>query len=257
MAFQPFDSTDEHSAAAARAFEGAKDPFAAAAQPLPPPAADQQAHEAGKPELLRKPSFEGPAPPSPPQVLAKKPSFGEEETADTVPVEQAQTLGQLCVGKLHGECLMRISLRTMLTKSWKLCFWVFDSPDVLMCFREAQHYFDFHKNPYFDPAQRKYITKRRVQLAANFITSPITRKPYGTTTASKLGFGSHAHILYHFTLEEISDLGRTPVLRFAAQEQADLEQLRFAINKRIHKHRVDLVERKRAALQSQAERHGY
>lgn len=264
-AFQPFDSSDSTAVVPAGAFDEGTDLFAAG---------DEAPAQAGKPELLRAPSFDKTRPTapaaeekasapsdaeSPPMKSARKPSMEEPDDSlpPPIPVNMCTTVDQLCVGKLNGSCLMRISWRTMLTKSWKTCFWVFEQPDLLLIFREQRHFFDYHKNPFLDEAQLKYITKKRVALAANHRCTPITRKPYGTTAASKIGLGSNAQILYHFTLEELSDLGPLAQVRFASLDNEPLETLRFAINKRIHIHRVDLVNRQKLFLDQQAEAFGY
>ena len=64
---------------------------------------------------------------------------------------------------------MRISWRTLIFKAWKDCFWVFDKPDLLLVFREPQHYFDYYKNPFLDGGAREYIIKKEVKLAANYM----------------------------------------------------------------------------------------
>jgi len=78
------------------------------------------------------------------------------------------SLGQLLLGKLHGECLARVSARTLMMKEWKPCFWVFDHPGLLLVFRERQHYLDYAANPYLSKAEKEYTVKKRLELGPNF-----------------------------------------------------------------------------------------
>jgi len=136
----------------------------------------------------------------------------------------------LLVGKMHGECLSRISARTMLTKTWKPCFWVFDSRDVLLVFRERQHYREYCMNPFLDDDTRSYLQKKRIELAANYRCTPVTRKPYG--------HGENVQMLYHFTIEEIRDYGAVPILKFADRELQVLEDIRKGIHTVVYEARV-------------------
>lgn len=136
----------------------------------------------------------------------------------------------LLVDKAHGECLSRISTRTMITKAWKPCFWVFDTPNVFIIFRERQHYREYCMNPFLDDATRTYLQKKRVELGAHYRCTPVTRKPYGS--------GDGVRMLYHFTIEEIRDYGAVPIIKLADRELDVLEEIRKHIHAVVYEARV-------------------
>jgi len=147
-----------------------------------------------------------------------------------VPAEQL-TLARLIYGRNHGQCLARASLRTLLVKRWKPCFWIFDKPNVLLVFRERFHYLDYHANPYLDDTEREYTVKKRIVLSPNHMCSPVTQKNYGL--ASK-------RVLYHFKVEEQKDYGPAVLIKFGADELSLLEDLHDMISSKIDEMKAEL-----------------
>lgn len=172
-------------------------------------------------------------------VRVRKPSFDEAEEVESelgqaqpfkmtskqplIPPERL-TLARLIYARNHGECLARVSLRTLLAKAWKPCFWVFDKPNVLLVFRERSHYLDYHANPYLEEHEREYMIKKRIVLGANQMCSPVTQKNYSVTSQ---------RMLYHFTVEEQRDYGPAVLVKFGAEEFSVLEDLRGSISSKI------------------------
>jgi hypothetical protein len=157
----------------------------------------------------------------------QQPSVQQPSVQQQYQAQQQQapkTLARLLAGKLHGECLARISMRTLLAKEWKPCFWVFDAPNVLLVFRERAHYLDYHANPYLTAAETDFLVKKRVVLAANLTAYPITQKAYGLFASTQT---------YTFKVEEQRDYGPATVVKFGAPAMSMLEDLRAAINDQI------------------------
>jgi len=189
---------------------------------------------------LRKPSFDAAdgaaaVPPNPP---AQQPAYQSPPQPYQPPVQppvvqqqyQAQqqdtptTLARMLSGKLHGECLARISMRTLLVKEWKPCFWVFHKPNELLVLRKREDYLDFNVNPYLTAEEKEFLVKKRVNINANVTAYPINQKDYGL-------FAS-AHT-YNFKVEEQRDYGPAILIKFGAPSMSMLEDLRAAINDQI------------------------
>jgi hypothetical protein len=202
---------------------------------------------------LRKPSFEGSSPPSPfstgtgkvpgtHDVRRSLPGTFETSTILANPLTLSglllgkvfMTLVRFCptnnnapssMGQTHGECLSRVSMRSLLMNDWKPCFWVFDEPTLLLVFREKPHYLEYRSNPFLDEETRGYLVKKRISLAHNFACHPITNKAEGI-------FSSPSQV-YHFTVEEAMDYGPSTVIKFGSSQLSVLEDLRMLISQKI------------------------
>jgi len=107
---------------------------------------------------------------------------------------------------VEGECLSRISLRTLIVKDWKPVFWVFMSKGVLGLYRSKD---DYRYNPHGKGM------KKRIIINYNHTCTEISRKEYR-------GYG----YLDHFTLEEQMDYGPSTVAKFAGHNRASVQKLR-------------------------------
>jgi hypothetical protein len=107
--------------------------------------------------------------------------------------------------KPDGECLARISKRTLLVKAWKTTYFIFELPDLLLLYRSRD---DRIYNP------RGSMIKKRIEIKHNHTLSPLTRKFY-----KDYGY------LWHFTMEEQMDYGPSVIAKFAYQDKRPLEEL--------------------------------
>ncbi|CAM9178747.1 unnamed protein product, partial [Phaeothamnion confervicola] len=107
--------------------------------------------------------------------------------------------------KPDGECLARISVRTLLVKKWKPTYFIFELPDLLLLYRSRD---DYLYNP------KGTMIKKRIELKYNHTLTQLKRKVYKDT-----GY------LWHFTLEEQLDYGPSVVAKFAHHEKRPLEDV--------------------------------
>ena len=148
-------------------------------------------------------------------------------TNESVRVENpTATLATLLCGKVHGECLARVSARTITFKVWKEIFWVFEQQNVVLLFRQRADYLDYHSNPFLSEQEREYLVKKKIKLEGNLRCLPMSRKKYRRQTQ-----------LYCFALEAVHDYGPIMVAKFGALQSDILEDLRFLINQKIQKMR--------------------
>lgn len=122
----------------------------------------------------------------------------------------------------EGMCLARISARSMLTKDWKVAFWVIED-DMLWLYRSRDDYYYHAKGK---------LAKKSLAITSHHRCTPINPKEYKN-------FG----ILHHFTLEEMSDTNdskATAVCRFAVMpaNAKSLAVLRAKLNRVITDARV-------------------
>jgi hypothetical protein len=69
--------------------------------------------------------------------------------------------------KPNGECLCRISYKSILTHDWKPCVWVLEASNVLHVFRDKNEYYAFHQNPYLDEASRNFLLRAKIELTGD------------------------------------------------------------------------------------------
>ncbi|CAM9716581.1 unnamed protein product [Chrysoparadoxa australica] len=114
--------------------------------------------------------------------------------------------GQRSTGdKPDGECLARISVRTLLVKRWKPIYFIFELPDLLLLYRSRD---DYIYNP------KGTMIKKRIELKHNHTLTQLKRKVY-----KDYGY------LWHFTVEEQLDYGPSVVVKFAHHERRPLEEV--------------------------------
>ena len=212
--FDPFDDTDE----GVISFEGDK---------VWRDVSQETSSETGNREqpTLRRPSFDMEENGPPGEIPAKNVCV----RVDT----PTATLATLLCGKVHGECLARVSARTITFKVWKEIFWVFEQQNVVLLFRQRADYLDYHSNPFLSKQEREYLIKKKIKLEGNLRCLPISRKKYRRQTQ-----------LYYFALEAVHDYGPIVVAKFGALQNDILEDLRLLINQRIQKMRHQNLNKK-------------
>ena len=148
------------------------------------------------------------------------------EAASAAPTSSANnkpsTLSQALLGKIYGECLARLSARSLLMKVWKPSFYIFEEQNTLLVFRERSHYLDFKSNPFLSAAEREYTVKKRVELEPTLRCLPISRKRY-----------SGLNELYYFAMEKMHDFGPVVIVKFGSAHQSVLEDIRQQLNDRL------------------------
>jgi hypothetical protein len=63
-----------------------------------------------------------------------------------------------------GQCLCRISLKSILTHDWKPCFWILEADNCLHVFRDKNDYTTFHENSFLDEKTRNFLLKANIEL---------------------------------------------------------------------------------------------
>ncbi|KAG5182551.1 hypothetical protein JKP88DRAFT_318404 [Tribonema minus] len=107
--------------------------------------------------------------------------------------------------KPDGECLARISKRTLLVKAWKPTYFIFELADLLLLYRSREDYIYHPKGT---------CIKKRIEIRHSHTLTPLKRKYY-----KDYGY------LWHFTMEEQMDYGPAIVAKFAYQDKRPLEEL--------------------------------
>ena len=74
---------------------------------------------------------------------------------------------QAAGGRADGECFARISVRTLLVKKWKITYFIFELPDLLLLYRSRD---DHMYNP------RGTMIKKRVEVKHNHTLTRLKRK---------------------------------------------------------------------------------
>jgi hypothetical protein len=66
--------------------------------------------------------------------------------------------------KPSGQCLCRISVKSVLTHDWKPCLWVLETGNVLHVFRDIKNYQTFHQNTFLDEETRSFLLRAKIEL---------------------------------------------------------------------------------------------
>lgn len=74
---------------------------------------------------------------------------------------------QAAGGRADGECFARISVRTLLVKKWKITYFIFELPDLLLLYRSRD---DHMYNP------KGTMIKKRVEVKHNHTLTRLKRK---------------------------------------------------------------------------------
>lgn len=83
---------------------------------------------------------------------------------------------QAAGGRADGECFARISVRTLLVKKWKITYFIFELPDLLLLYRSRD---DHMYNP------KGTMIKKRVEVKHNHTLTRLKRKVRGRQTRAK------------------------------------------------------------------------
>jgi hypothetical protein len=111
-----------------------------------------------------------------------------------------------------GECLARISVRTLFVKDWKPCYWVIRK-DRLWLFRNQA---DYEHSP------AGTGMKKEVPIRENLTIGDIKYKSYS-------GFGG----LHHFTVDEVVDGSTSTVVKFASTKREEIIEVHSALVQRL------------------------
>mmetsp|Transcript_4810 Transcript_4810/g.4874 ORF Transcript_4810/g.4874 Transcript_4810/m.4874 type:complete len:279 (-) Transcript_4810:1474-2310(-) len=133
----------------------------------------------------------------------------------------------------EGSLLARLSVRSLVTKDWQPIFWVLstdhhrrplhidEDPLSLLIYRSKEDYEGYPLGT---------MIKKEIPIRMNLSCIPIRRKEYK-------GYG----MLHYFMLEENTEMGTVPVIKFASSNRNDVDVLWINLKARINASRKKAV----------------
>ena len=105
--------------------------------------------------------------------LQESPVVGSDDYLDTLEDEEAKEntqrrddYGAIDINEVthSGQCIARISMRTLVMKKWKRIFWITYGNDKMLFFRSQVDFEEWAMNPHLSRNQREKLVKLRIDF---------------------------------------------------------------------------------------------
>lgn len=111
-----------------------------------------------------------------------------------------------------GRILARVSVRSIIMKKWKECFWITYGKSKVMLFRSKSDFDEWISNPYLTHRQRMFLVKLSIEFAVDF-DNDIHMMGYKVTTQRMKYYNRQMQFLHQIKLEQCFD-GVNVILAF-------------------------------------------
>jgi|AntRauTorckE5430_2_1112549.scaffolds.fasta_scaffold05804_3 hypothetical protein len=121
-----------------------------------------------------------------------------------------------------GKILSRISIRSLITRSWKEVFWIIYDTHQLIFFRCMRDYEEWLLNPYLSEAERELLIKLKIDFEKDLSVTGI--RGYQHTDVKPKSYRRRG-ILFQFKVDSMTRYGPSLVGAFASSDQKKLTKL--------------------------------
>lgn len=144
----------------------------------------------------------------------------------------ASTLPSFEKVKHSGELLARFSLKSMLIKKWRPCFWIAYGDNQLLFFRNKNDFEEWASNPYLQKTERDNLVK----ISVDFVNDMYMPNVSGyRATGIRMKVYSRDGNIHHFKLEKWHSYGPSITAAFGGKNENEVRCLRTIINEMIRK----------------------
>lgn len=126
-----------------------------------------------------------------------------------------------------GTCIARISMRTLVLKKWKRCFWISYGETKMLFFRSKIDFEEWVMNPHLSSNQREKLVKLRIDFEnPNKSTRKDTEVIKGFHASAVKGkMYKGAGIVNQFKLDKWTDQGPTITAAFGSKTPEEVSEL--------------------------------
>ena len=121
-----------------------------------------------------------------------------------------------------GKVLSRISIRSLITRSWREVFWIIYGTHQLIFFRCMRDYEEWLLNPCLSEAERMLLIKLKIDFEKDLSVTGI--RGYQYTDVKPKSYRRRG-ILFQFKVDSMTSYGPSLVGAFASSDQKEIKKL--------------------------------
>jgi hypothetical protein len=122
-----------------------------------------------------------------------------------------------------GECLARLSLKSIIIKKWRPTFWISFGDSQLLFFRSKNDFEEWISNPYLKEEQRTKLIKFSIDFANDVYQGIV--QGYSVSTLSAKEYSRDGY-MYHFKLEKWDQYGPSIHIAMGGKSEHEVRNLR-------------------------------